>query len=396
MKKETKKTEETAPAPTPINRMTKPAMVKVRAQRPMSEEIEGVMYRFTTGDEFEIPQARVAGLGPLVQILTVLLLLCAVAAFAAPVGLVAKTATGTTSATVMFAGGNLQRPVVTLDVTSDKAGSVASWRYGTTPFRLATPIVNGTNFYFYSSSLTTNDVFFAQNAADAVTNYTVWGTNALTNAVLELDRPLGTNLVAGDTVRKFTSTLYVLTNDASATTTNYSVSLTNGLAANDVLAIESDNIIYVGTLHSVLSNSINFTATLATNLSANLVFRKLTNSHPVVVASPYTSSEIVAVNATNLATGDILLVSPASGGHTKYIYNANHTLNLAKVMTTAAGITLAADDHCYLRGGTNSTPVGAATVRLYGTIFVLPDHRPAQLVLDGTSACTINSVIVQY
>ena len=387
------------PAPVPANRVVTSGMVKVRAVGHLGETVDGVVKHFAPGEELEITAARAAALGPLVRLLTVLLLLITVSAPAAA-GYISATATGSTTAAVMFPGGSRLFRLVTLDVTSDKAASTAQWRYSTTPFEVALAAAAGdTNLYLVASSLTTNNVVFAQSSAEVPTNFTVWGTNALTNVIFQIDRPLGTNLAIGDVVKKIGTVAYPLAGDASPTTTNYLTAATNGLAANDVVIVEHNNQILKGTIHSVLSNSFNLTATLGTNLSAFESFYKLTNSHAVMLPAVAADATLALNNNTNLSSGNLILVSPASGGDFKFIYNGATTQAVAKVITTAAiGIPLARSGTVYLRGGTNSTPVGAATVRLYGTIFVggAGGHGPAQLVLDGTSACTINNAVVDY
>lgn len=399
-----KKSTNTAPVetdPTPVNRIVTGGMVKVRATCHLGEEVGGVIRHFNPEDEFEVSAHRAAALGPLVKIITLLLLFCALALQAAPVGLLTKSTSGTTAATLLFPGGSEQARVVALDVTSDKAASVVSFRAGTTPFRVVANVAaTETNIFLYGSTLTTNDVILIQSASDVVTNATVLGTNAVTTATLTLAEIVGTNLVAADTIRKFHSSGYTLTNDCSATATNYGIAVTNGLAANDVVAIQHYNTLLVGTIHSVLSNSINLTATLGTNLWPGLTFYKLTNSFPVILAASASGKTIIAANATNLVVGDTLVLSPASGGHFKRTYTGSEAVTYAKITTSVLagiGVPLLADQHVYLRGAAVTTPVGATTLRLYGgPVFLLPPGRPGSFILDGTSACSINQIIVNY
>jgi hypothetical protein len=387
--------------PTPANRIVTGGMVKVRATCHLGESINGVIQRFAPGQEFELPAARVRAIGPLVELVTLLVLFCALTLNAAPVGLLTKSTSGTTAATLLFPGGTEQARVVALDVTSDKAASVVSYRAGTTAYRVVANVAaTETNIFLYTGGLTTNDVILIQSASDVVTNATVFWTNTQVTATLLLAQNVGTNLVAGDTIRKFSAVSTTLTNDAAAATTNYFVAATNGLAANDVVAIEHFNTLLVGTIHSVLSNSINLTATLGTNLWPGLTFYKLTNSFPVILASGASGNTIIAANATNLVAGDTLVLSPASGGHFKRTYTGSTAVTYAKITTSVAagiGVPLLADNHIYLRGGAVTTPVGATTVRLYGgPVFLIPPGRPGSFILDGTSACSINQIIVNY
>lgn len=390
--------------PVPANRAVVASSVKVRALRPLSEEIDGVMYRFTTGDEFTLPPGRVAALGPFVQRVALLLIYLLPFAFslsasAAPAGYLSKTNSGTTSATVLFPGGNNEARVVTLDVTSDKAASVVAWRVGTTEQMLAAPAaIADTNLYFLSSTVVSNDVLLVQTAANLVTNYTVYTNVSLTNAQMFLNKPLGTNLAAGDTLKKILTDGYTLSTDASATTTNYVLSTaTNGLASNDTLIVYYDGAIKTNRIYSVLSNSFNVFTTLGTNLAAGAIFYKLTNTYTTIIPTTRLDSYVVTGSSTNLSAGDQVLVLPATGGYFPFTVSTTNQLILSKVTTTAAGFALARDDKAYLRSTATTTPVGAATVRLYGNaVFLGPPGKPCQAILDGTSACAINQIIIDY
>ncbi len=57
---------EPAAEPTPVNRAVTRDMVRVRANEPIGEEIDGDMCRFAKGEEFALPAARAAVLGPLI------------------------------------------------------------------------------------------------------------------------------------------------------------------------------------------------------------------------------------------------------------------------------------------------------------------------------------------
>jgi hypothetical protein len=55
------------PSPPVENRAVTTNQVRVRAQEPLGEIIDGEMHRFAKGDEFALPADRVKALGPLVE-----------------------------------------------------------------------------------------------------------------------------------------------------------------------------------------------------------------------------------------------------------------------------------------------------------------------------------------
>lgn len=142
---------------------------------------------------------------------------------------VTQTATHATASTVVFnADSTKQWRIVSVISSSDKAGSVLSFRTGTGAYLItATNAAASTNLYVSSvSGLASNDVVLLQTAAGAVTNATVWGTQNVTN--VQLTAAIGLANTAGDQ-------LYEL----SAATT-----LSIGAVSNVVYASEA---VYVGT-----------------------------------------------------------------------------------------------------------------------------------------------------
>lgn len=392
------KKEKTNPAPAASPAAAPSALVKVRATRPVSEELGGVMYRFTTGDEFELPAARLPALGGLVTVVSFILLLLLLSFGSATAqGLQSASASGSTSATITFAGQNNPGRVVALDATSDKAASIATWRWGTNFQLLSGPVAaNGTAFYVPSAIFTTNDVILAQTAARRVASLTVSYTQSVSAANLRLDRPLSVAQLAGVSLYKF-STPYTLTNQADAGATTYKVSDTNGLASGVMLATEYTNVLLVVSVDTVGNGSFTVTDTFGPVLSPLTTLYKLTNNYPLILPAAVGDQVVTAANATNLTSGEILAVGSGSTWRKKTFIDSE-AITLSKVTTTGSpGIALARGDRMWLRGGIASTPIGNATVRLYGpAVFVQPRDAPAQMILDGTSACSLNQVIIDY
>jgi len=113
--------------------------------------------------------------------------LAATLVIAASATYVQKTASGTTSATVIFSGdAQKQTRIVGLVASSDKATSTISLRSGTTAFVIATANTNtaATNVILSTvGSLASNNVVLLQLGATNVQR-TVWGTIGTTNLVL--------------------------------------------------------------------------------------------------------------------------------------------------------------------------------------------------------------------
>jgi len=140
---------------------------------------------------------------PLVLVLVLVLVLNL--ALAAPEEYVTKQASGTTAATVYFEPGPKAAALLVADVTSDKAASVLSYRFGSNQIT----VLKAVAATVVSNILTTVGDGFGQNsnilsvtAAGVVTAHTA-GTNKLyTNSLITLQNPIGTNLAVADAVRE--------------------------------------------------------------------------------------------------------------------------------------------------------------------------------------------------
>jgi len=333
-------------------------------------------------------------------IISLALLVAGVAVAINQEGLVSRgPVAGTTSATVHFPSGAHQGRVVLLDATSDKASSVAAFYTGTNNTVLySAAVANDTNLITYGTALVAANIILVENSSSQVTNQTVATVTAVTNKVITFDTTLNTNLASGDLALKRLSTPYVLWGDASASATNYTISLTNGLSPADLVVAQSRGLAWVGTVYSVASNRLNLDQTLGIALTAyDTTFYKLTNLYTVQATTAGTSSQVRFDNSTNLTGGDVLLVAPTSGGFFLKTFVSSENLILNTVaLTTSVGIAMTAGDRLSARSLIQSTPVGATTLRRDGTLWIVPPHQPAQIILDGTSACTLNQVIVDY
>lgn len=172
-------------------------------------------------------------------LVSLLILLAVAAVSSAAEGTVTKSATGTTAATVFFESGDHGLNITALDATSDKAGSRAAWRIGTTLTTVAaTAVGTGTNVITFSSALAANDIVLTENRAGAVTNLSVHSITLATNTTVRLGRALATNLAASDPIKRRHALAYSLRWPASATETNLLVNSTNQTSPGDLLVFD--------------------------------------------------------------------------------------------------------------------------------------------------------------
>lgn len=321
---------------------------------------------------------------------------------AAPEEFVSRSATGTTAATVYFEPGPKAAALVVADVTSDKAASVLSWRIGTNQLTIlkAVPAAGVSNL------LTTVGAGFNQNsnlvsvtAAGVITAHTA-GTNKLyTNSLVTLHNPIGTNLAVSDPVRERDAAFAV----SSTSSSNVMVLATPGTFA------AGDKILMMGTpdqaeAQGVLTYATNdgaFTLTVTNGygFTPQWVYTLTTNLYTNVFVASYTSSTFVVSNtAAGIAAGDHLVFMPATGGtFVKQVAGVSAYSWQEQWIGAATGIDLAAGDRLFMLAPAVTTPVGSATLRLFGDpVRLLPANVPAVLSIDGTSACAVNAAIVRY
>lgn len=321
---------------------------------------------------------------------------------AQPSGPVMKSASGTTTAAVYFEPGVRPAPVAAVDVTSDKAASVLSFQAGTAGrFSAVFAAASATNAAHITGypTMVSNTLLLAVSGS-SVFPLVVTNVAGITNTTLTLENPLGTNVAIGDTIREVTTSYATVTSDVTATNA-LNLSATNGFVANAVILIRLLNNTYTtNTVATVVSNLITTTTTNAESIYVgSRVYLLTTNLYAASIAAAASSTALTIVTniGPGLTNGDSILISPATGGHivrqvgtyTSYLYQR-------VIFTAALGTALAAGDTVYQVGQTNTAPVGAATLRLSPTAWAIPQAVPARVVLDGTSACSINSVLVNY
>ena len=327
-------------------------------------------------------------------------------AWAAPEEYVTKSASGSTAATVYFEPGQRTASLIVADVTSDKATSVLNWRVGGQQLTIlkavpATVISNILTTVSATSAYGLNSNIVSVTAAGTVTAHTA-GTNSLvTNAVITLHNPIGTNLAVSDRIRERTSTYYQVQALSSSNIVSVSTNsaVTNG---NLYLLTGAAGQFATNTLTSYTTNGanydLNFTNAFTSTFNPDRVYVLTTNLYSVDFVAGRTATDVYLTSGTGLADGDTIVITPATGGTFVNQVNANAAyIYQNQTISAATGIALAAGDSLFVLGPDVNTPVGAATLRLMADpVRILPAGLPARLQVDGTSAVSINAAIVRY
>jgi hypothetical protein len=113
------------------------------------------------------------------------------------------------------------------------------------------------------------------------------------------------------------------------------------------------------------------------------------------VAAALTATNI-AINATNgLALNDLVIIQQPDGTMTNLtVYNVTSYTNLN--LTTAIGVAVTTSSTIYKLGAATTVKVGATTaVYSSDALYAGNRGRPIRVVLDGTSACSLDSVTVK-
>src|SRR5947209_8584345 len=109
---------------------------------------------------------------------------------------------GTTNAQVIFAADGVHAArVVSVDITSDLAGSVLTFQTGVTSYPITAAATNSTNLVVSGyGTLASNDVVVIQTKAGSLTNGTVYSVANSTN--VNFKAAIGVTVAGGDLVYK--------------------------------------------------------------------------------------------------------------------------------------------------------------------------------------------------
>jgi hypothetical protein len=274
---------------------------------------------------------------------------------------------------------------------------------------------------------TTNHAPLAEAAADATTIH-IAGTNGFLNSGIAIlaktdggfyfgtitsGGVTATNLtleaggfgaIAATTDRIYpaTSQAYTVARPADAGERTLALNTTASLLNGDRLAIAGSYVwpvVIVSTNAAVKSPRMTLTeAPTNAILPGARLWHVSTNLYATYKPAAAGDSELWLNTGTGLAAGDHVLISPAIGAHyVRQITLAPPAQTWTQLgLSAVTGVAVSVGDVFYKVNSTNQTPVGATTLRLSPTAWVLPQAAPALFLLDGTSACSINSITVNY
>lgn len=228
-------------------------------------------------------------------------------------------------------------------------------------------------------------LFYATISSVGTTNIT------LSAAVSELS--------IGDSIITLTTNLYPVRLPAMAGANILCVASNTGLAASDQLVVMSPGRTWYTSIASVTTSTVPLitmsTANAGTIAEGARLYHLTTNLYGASLAAAAADNWITLTNASGLTNADTVLISPSTGGHVVRQIGVYSNFIYQVVGTTTNNATLTAGDYLCTVRQTNTTPVGATTLRT-SPPWVIPQRAPARIVLDGTSACSINSVLVNY
>jgi hypothetical protein len=272
---------------------------------------------------------------------------------------------------------------------------------------------------------TTNHALLADVADDAVTLH-VAGTNGFLNSGIvivvtaagpmylgtidtagvsttnvTLATTIGVALTAGDLVYPATAQAYTVGFPAFAGERRLSLNTTTGLAVGDRLAIAGErvwDVVITGTNAVVMRPTMTFDTAPHTSLPASSrVWQLSTNLYTTARVGAAADYTLNLTTAAGLAAGDFVMFNSDTNYYVRQLTTAPALEYFLRAdLSAATGVTVAAGDVLYAVSSTFSSLVGAATVRLVPTAWTIPKACPARIYLDGTSACTINAVSVNY
>jgi len=228
-------------------------------------------------------------------------------------------------------------------------------------------------------------------------------TVATTNITLTV--AAGFALAANDDINCLTSTTYAAIYPALEGDRTLVLNVATGLASNDVVVVASTGYApWSANLSGVPSSTKIYTVTttgaFGVAAPAGSVLHELSaTTCTLALAAAAADFAVVANVATSLAAGDVVAITPATGGVFENIVNAAGTDYALSTVSFSAtlGAAMAAGDSVYVLGNTATLPIGNATVREDSeSIFAVDRGRPLRAYLTGSNACTINNITVVY
>lgn len=229
-------------------------------------------------------------------------------------------------------------------------------------------------------------------------------TTVTTDSKLLLSATTGIPVALYDKIYPLNATAYTAILPASPGDNSMVLSAATTLVSGDTIAVASaGNQPWISALSAAAATTNIYTLTMATGFGVaalpNAAIYKTTNTYTTILTASAADSSIVLDTATNLSAATPVIVLPASGGVFANTLGASGTDYAVSSLgfTNTLGLALASGDSVWLMGTTNSTVVGAATLRQSGAALQSFDQgRPVRAVITGTSACSINSITGDY
>lgn len=142
---------------------------------------------------------------------------------------------------------------------------------------------------------------------------------------------------------------------------------------------------------------VRLVGTVATSDKAGSVlsFRTGTTATSISLSNP--TGTTITVARTNGIDANALIVWVRADGSTNKLSTVSSLSYTNLTLAATIGNTTLPGEEVFVMSAAQTLPVGAATQSYQGeAIFVGNKGRPVSCVLDGTSACTINSQSARY
>lgn len=132
------------------------------------------------------------------------------------------------------------------------------------------------------------------------------------------------------------------------------------------------------------------------DLAGSLVtFQSGTSSASVATAQTNTAATNLFVAAYGVITNGNAVVIQTQSGYLTNLTVGTVSNGTNMNFTSAIGFPLAVGDNVWLLGNTRTTPCGNTTLRIYNeAIYIADPGRPISVKVNGTSAVTLNNVII--
>jgi hypothetical protein len=151
-----------------------------------------------------------------------------------------------------------------------------------------------------------------------------------------------------------------------------------------------------GYFHSSPSQQVRVVGVVATSDKAASVLSFSTGVTPATITSSNASGTTITVGVTNgITVNDVLVIESANGITNVTVSSFSNVTNLT--VTPATGFATLRGDQVYKMSAATTIKCGATTAVYQGeAIYVGARGRPVRIVIDGTNACSLDSISGRY